>query len=61
MAVWHSRNWRNKPGYPNSTTHRLLTTMQQQGWCVRLANWDTGQSAHMPLWSAAAFSRAVIC
>ncbi len=49
-------------GLPNSTTHRLLTTMQQQGLLsVRSANWVTGQSAHTPLWSVAAFSRAVIC
>ena len=48
-------------GLPNSTTHRLLTTMQQQGFVRQVGDWDTGQSAHMPLWSAAAFSRAVIC
>ncbi|STD94868.1 IclR family transcriptional regulator [Escherichia coli] len=48
-------------GLPNSTTHRLLTTMQQQGFVRQVGELDIGQSAHMPLWSAAAFSRAVIC
>ena len=58
-------------GLPNSTTHRLLTTMQpppqpethirDDATAFRLANWDTGQSAHMPLWSVAAFFRVVIC
>ncbi len=48
-------------GLPNSTTHRLLTTMQQQGFVRQVGELGHGQSAHMPLWSAAAFSRAVIC
>ncbi len=29
-------------GLPNSTTHRLLTTMQQLGFVRRLASWVTG-------------------
>ncbi len=34
--------------------------MQQQGFVRQVGELGHGQSAHMPLWSAAAFSRAVI-
>ena len=46
-------------GLPNSTTHRLLTTMQVSS--ARSASWATGPSARMPSWSAAAFCKAAIC
>lgn len=48
-------------GLPNSTTHRLLTTMQQLGFVRQSASWATGPSARMPSWSAAAFCKAAIC
>lgn len=48
-------------GLPNSTTHRLLTTMQQQGFVRQVGSLDTGRSARMLLWSVAAFFRVVIC
>ncbi len=48
-------------GLPNSTTHRLLTTMQQLGFVRRWVSWATGPWAHMPLWSAAASCKAATC
>ena len=48
-------------GLPNSTTHRLLTTMQQLASSARLASWVTGPSGRMLSWSAAAFYKAAIC
>lgn len=48
-------------GLPNSTTHRLLSTMQQQGLSGRWAILGCGRSAHTPSWSAAVSCRAVTC
>ncbi|WP_431732891.1 helix-turn-helix domain-containing protein [Escherichia coli] len=48
-------------GLPNSTTHRLLTTMQQQGFVRQvgeLGHWAIGAHAFMV---GSSFSRAVIC
>lgn len=48
-------------GLPNSTTHRLLTTMQQQGFVRQVGELGIGPWVHMRLSSAAAFCKAVIC
>lgn len=49
-------------GLPNSTTHRLLTTMQQLGFVRQvgeLGHWSVG--AHAFVVGAAAFCKAAIC
>lgn len=48
-------------GLPNSTTHRLLTTMQQQGFVRQVGDPACGPSARTPLWSAAASCKAATC
>ncbi|ORM75689.1 IclR family transcriptional regulator [Pantoea eucrina] len=48
-------------GLPNSTTHRLLSTMQQQGFVHQVGDLATGRLAPTPLWWAAVFCRAAIC
>ncbi len=48
-------------GLPNSTTHRLLTTMQQLGFVRQVASWGTGRWARTRLSSAAASCRAATC
>ncbi|OWF71734.1 IclR family transcriptional regulator [Yersinia frederiksenii] len=48
-------------GLPNSTTHRLLTTMQQQGFVRQVGDLGLWTMGLTPLLSAVAFCKAVIC